>query len=89
VANAQGGDPFLSRGFSVHQTGLRQGLDRWQFMHQAVVAFIDKTAAPILLGTARGLRAYRLTPAHGEHSQPPLLAIPPTTRCSIWLVGSP
>jgi transposase len=43
------GDQFLSRGFSVHETCLRQGVDLWHFMHQAVVAFIDKTAAPSLL----------------------------------------
>ena len=43
------GDQFLSRGFSVHETCLRQGADLWHFMHQAVLAFIDKTAAPSLL----------------------------------------
>ena len=43
------GDQFLARGFSVHETCLRQGVDLWGFMHRAVVAFIDKTPAPSLL----------------------------------------
>jgi len=43
------GDQFLSRGFSVHETCLRQGVDLWHFMHRAVVAFIDNTTSPSLL----------------------------------------
>ena len=50
------GDRFLARGFSVHETCLRQGVDLWGFMHQAVRAFFDKTApvpsmVPAALGT--------------------------------------
>ena len=43
------GDEFLSRGFSVHETCLRQGVDLWGFVHQAVVAWIDKSLPPSLL----------------------------------------
>ena len=43
------GDQFLARGFSVHETCLRQGVELWGFMHRAVVAFIDKPPAPSLL----------------------------------------
>jgi len=43
------GDQFLARGFNVHGICLRQGLDLWRFMHNAVLAFIDKTAPPSLL----------------------------------------
>ena len=43
------GDEFLSRVFSVHETCLRQGVDLWEFVHQAVVAWIDKTPPPSLL----------------------------------------
>ena len=43
------GDRFLAYGFSVHETCVRQGRDLWHFMHQAVVAFIDKTVPPSLL----------------------------------------
>ena len=34
------GDQFLSHGFTVHETCLRQGVDLWQFMPEAVTAFI-------------------------------------------------
>lgn len=40
------GDQFLARGFSVHETCLRQGRDLWEFMHNAVHAFIAGTAPP-------------------------------------------
>jgi transposase len=40
------GDQFLARGFSVHETCLRQGRDLWEFMHSAVHAFIAGTAPP-------------------------------------------
>jgi len=43
------GDLFLSRGFSVHESCLRQGRDLWDFMHSAVHAFIANTAPPSLL----------------------------------------
>jgi transposase len=43
------GDQFLARGFTVHETCLRQGRDLWEFMHGAVHAFITKTTAPALL----------------------------------------
>ena len=43
------GDQFLARGYTVHETCLRQGVDLWDFMHKAVYAFIAKTAAPSLM----------------------------------------
>lgn len=43
------GDRFLARGFSVHETCLRQGRDLWHFMHQAVLAAIDKTSPPSMM----------------------------------------
>jgi transposase len=43
------GDQFLARGFTVHETCLRQGVDLWGFMHKAVHAFIAKTAPPSLM----------------------------------------
>ncbi len=43
------GDQFLARGYTVHETCLRQGVDLWGFMHQAVQAFIAKTTPPSLL----------------------------------------
>ena len=43
------GDHFLSRGFSVHETCLRQGRDVWEFMHSAVHAFIANAVPPSLL----------------------------------------
>ena len=43
------GDQFLSRGFSVHETCLRQGVDLWKFMHEAVFASIANTTSPSLL----------------------------------------
>jgi transposase len=46
------GDQFLARGFTVHETCLRQGVDLWGFMQQAVYAFIAKTAPPSLLPRA-------------------------------------
>ena len=39
---------FLSRGFSVHETCLRQGVDLWKFMHEAVFASIANTTPPSL-----------------------------------------
>jgi transposase len=46
------GDQFLARGFTVHETCLRQGVDLWEFMHQAVHAFIANTAPPSLMSRA-------------------------------------
>jgi len=43
------GDHFLSRGFSVHETCLRQGVDLWGFMHKAVMASIANTPTPSLM----------------------------------------
>jgi transposase len=43
------GDEFLARGFTVHETCLRQGVDLWKFMHEAVYAAIAKTVPPSLL----------------------------------------
>lgn len=43
------GDQFLARGFTVHETCLRQGVDLWDFMHKAVHAFIANTAPPSLM----------------------------------------
>ncbi|MBB4843089.1 transposase [Paucibacter oligotrophus] len=43
------GDEFLAHGFSVYETCRRQGRDLWDYMHQAVVAWINKTTAPSLL----------------------------------------
>ena len=46
------GDQFLARGFSVHETCLRQGVDLWDFMHRATQAFIANTAPPSLIPRA-------------------------------------
>ena len=46
------GDEFLARGFSVYETCRRQGRDLWDYMHEAVVAWIDQTAPPSLWPTA-------------------------------------
>ena len=43
------GDQFLSRGFTAHETCLRQGVDLWKFMHEAVNAFIANTTPPSLM----------------------------------------
>jgi len=43
------GDEFIARGYSVQETCRRQGRNLWDFMHQAVTAWIDKTAAPSML----------------------------------------
>ena len=43
------GDEFLANGFSVYETCRRQGRDLWDFMHQAVGAWIHKAAAPSLV----------------------------------------
>ena len=43
------GDEFIARGFSAYETCRRQGRDLWNYLHEAMVAWIDKTAAPSLL----------------------------------------
>lgn len=43
------GDQFLARGYTVHETCLRQGVNLWDYMHQAVHAWIAKTVPPSLL----------------------------------------
>jgi transposase len=43
------GDEFIARGFSVHETCRRQGLDLWAYMQRAVVAWIDKMPHPSLV----------------------------------------
>ena len=43
------GDHFLSRGFTAHETCLRQGVDLWKFMHEAVAASIANTLPPSLM----------------------------------------
>ena len=46
------GDQFLARGFSVHESCLRQGRDLWEYMHSAVQAFIAHTTPPSLMPQA-------------------------------------
>ena len=55
------GDQFLSHGFTVHETCLRQGVDLWQFMHEAVTAFIADTTPPSLMPRATCCRTHRLS----------------------------
>jgi transposase len=43
------GDQFLARGYTVHETCLRQGVNLWDFMYKAVHAWIAKTVPPSLL----------------------------------------
>jgi transposase len=43
------GDEFIARGFSVVETCRRQGRDLIDYMHQAVLAWIDKAPHPSLL----------------------------------------
>jgi hypothetical protein len=60
------GDQFLARGFSVHETCLRQGVDLWGFMHKAEHAFIANTLPPRLMprtGPPGGAR-------QGDHRRP-------------------
>jgi transposase len=46
------GDQFIARGFTAHETCLRQGVDLWKFMHDAVHAWIANTLAPSLIPRA-------------------------------------
>jgi transposase len=43
------GDDFIGRAFTAQETCRRQGRDLWDFLHQAVTAWIDKSAPPSLL----------------------------------------
>jgi transposase len=43
------GDLFLARVFSICETCRRQGRDLWDYLHRAVLAWIDNTAAPSLV----------------------------------------
>jgi transposase len=43
------GDDFIARAFTAQETCRRQGHDLWDFLHQAVTAWIDKSAPPSLL----------------------------------------
>lgn len=47
------GDHFLARGFTAHESCLRQARDLWEFMHQAVQAFIARTVPPSLIPPAQ------------------------------------
>ena len=43
------GDEFIARGYSAMETCRRQGRDLLDYLHGAVIAWIDKTAPPSLL----------------------------------------
>jgi transposase len=43
------GDEFIAHGFSVYESCRRQGRDLWNFMHDAVLAWIDKSVPPSLV----------------------------------------
>jgi transposase len=46
------GDEFIARGYSVVETCRRQGRDALDYIHAALLSFIDKTAPPSLLPTS-------------------------------------
>lgn len=46
------GDEFIARGFSVYETCRRQGRDLWNFLHDAVTAWIDNSSHPSLVPNA-------------------------------------
>ena len=52
LTRSKRGDEFVARGFSVHETCRRQGIAMWGYLHQAVVAWIDRAAHPSLLPAA-------------------------------------
>lgn len=67
------GDEFIARGFSVHETCRRQGLDLWAYLHRAVVAWIDKAppkwaASPCTRWPARHAVGVLLERQVGRHS---------------------
>jgi transposase len=74
------GDEFIAHGFSVYESCRRQGRDLWNFMHDAVLAWIDKS--PAQLGAERRRRI-----APGQ--TPPLRArlLPPIPWCSVTPAG--
>ena len=43
------GEEFIARGFTAHETCRRQGRDFFGYLHDAVVAWIDKVAPPTLV----------------------------------------
>ena len=49
LTRSRRGDDFLARGFSVYESCRRQGRDLWDFMHQAVLAWIDHSDPPSLV----------------------------------------
>ena len=48
------GDEFLACGFSAYETCRRQGRDLIDYLHGAVIAWIDKTAPPSLMPQPMG-----------------------------------
>lgn len=46
------GDDFLARGFSAMESCRRQGRNLLDYLHQTVIAWIDKTPAPSLVPAA-------------------------------------
>ncbi|MEZ5652857.1 MAG: hypothetical protein R3E87_20160 [Burkholderiaceae bacterium] len=46
------GELFIARAHLVNETCRRQGRDALAFMHEAIIAWIDKTAPPSLLPQA-------------------------------------
>lgn len=51
------GDEFIARGFSAYESCRRQGRDLWHYLHEAVVAWIDKATPPSLLPVAAATAA--------------------------------
>jgi transposase len=43
------GDQFIARGFGAYETCRRQGRDLLDYLHNAIIAWIDNTAPPSLL----------------------------------------
>ena len=46
------GDIFIARGFSVIETGRRQGRDAFEYLQQAVTAWLHNVQAPSLVPAA-------------------------------------
>ena len=57
------GDEFIARGFSVYESCRRQGRNLWNYLHEAVVAWIDKTTAPSLLPVTTAVAAAVVAPS--------------------------
>lgn len=47
-ARSRRGDDLLAHGLSVYETCRREGRDLWNYVHEAVLAWIDNIAAPSL-----------------------------------------